>query len=144
MASNWVIVADSTVARVYEEREGGVLHLIGEYRNPTAHAHPRDLGSDHPGRRVDGFGHRHALGAERDDEKKHSLDVWVREVAQKLDSSHSAGRFTALTLVVPPRVLGVMRDALSPACQACVKRVVQKDLIHSTNAELRAQLAWTE
>jgi protein required for attachment to host cells len=141
MTRDWVIVADSTVARIYEQRGGGELRSVREFRNPAAHAHPRDLGSDRPGRRVDSFGHRHALGSERDDATKHALAEWVGEIAQELDRARSAGGFATLTLVVPPRLLGALRAALSPACQACVTRIVRKDLVHSTEAELQAHLA---
>jgi protein required for attachment to host cells len=144
MTSNWVVVADNAVARIYEQHDGAELRTIREFSNEAAHARTRELGSDRPGRRVDSFGHRHALGSERDDPKKRALSAEMREVARYLDQAHSDGRFAELTLVAAPRVLGVLRDALSPACRAVVRRVVIKDLIHSTHAELQAHLTTPE
>jgi protein required for attachment to host cells len=141
MTSSWVVVADNAVARIYEQQDGGELRLVAEFSNPTAHARTRELGCDRPGRRVDGFGHRHALGSERDDPKRHALSARMREIGRYVDDAHSGGRFAALTLVAGPRVLGVLRDALSPACRDAVTRVVRKDLVHCTDTVLRAHLA---
>jgi protein required for attachment to host cells len=141
MNSSWVIVADNAVARIYEQQDGAELRPIAEFSNEAAHARTRELGTDRPGRRIDSFGHRHALGSERDDPKKHALSARMREIGLYIDDAHSRGRFADLTLVAAPRVLGVLRDALSPACRAAVTRVVRKDLVHSTDAELRAHLA---
>ena len=141
MTSGWVIVADNAVARIYEQQEGGELRSIAEFSNPAAHARLHDLGSDRPGRRVDSFGHRHSLGSERGDPKKRAVSALAQEIGQYVNDAHAAGRFAGLTLVAAPRLLGLLRDALSPACRACVTRTVRKDLVHSTEAELRAHLA---
>jgi protein required for attachment to host cells len=141
MTSSWVIVADNAVVRIYEQQEDGELRSIAEFSNPVAHARSRELGSDRPGRRVDAFGHRHALGSERGDPKKRALSAQARDIGRYVNDAHAAGRFAGLTLVAAPRLLGLLRDALSPACRACVTRVVRKDLVHSTEAELRAHLA---
>jgi protein required for attachment to host cells len=140
MTASWVIVADNAIARIYEQHDGGELRSIAEFSNQTAHLPRRELGSDRPGRRVDSFGHRHALGSERDDPKKRALHAGMREIARYVDDAHSAGRFAGLTLVAAPRVLGVLRDALSPPCRSAVTREVVKDLVHSTDADLQAHL----
>jgi protein required for attachment to host cells len=134
-----MVLADETQARFYEVA-GENIRRLEPLDNPKAHRAVRDLESDRPGRRVDSFGHRHALGGE-EDAKRHATAVFAREIADRLAAARVSGHLGALTLVMSSRMLGLLRDALDAESSELVRKVVRKNLMHLDEGELRAGLA---
>jgi protein required for attachment to host cells len=134
---HWVVLADHAHARIYEVSGDIPLHRIAHLENPDARKAARDLGSDRPGRRSDALGNRHALGAD-EDPKEHSRNDFAREVAAYLNAARRQGRFDSLVLAMPPRALGLVRQALDVDSARLVEREIHKDLMHHTEEQLEA------
>lgn len=139
MAKQWIVVADHARARIYEAAGEGKLKAVASFENQGAHGHARDLASDRPGRRGDSFGHRHALGSE-EDPKRHAAAQFAHEIGQYLDAARRGAKFEALTLAMPPHFLGLLRKSLDAECARRVERTLKSDLMHLSEAELRAHL----
>jgi protein required for attachment to host cells len=139
VSRHWVVVADHAQARIYEGSAGMALRELTRLDNAQAHQRAQDLGSDRPGRRIDSFGHRHALGGEEDPKRRAAAD-FAKSLADHLAAARRTEGFDALTLVMPPHFLGLLRKSLSADCARRVERVVRKDLMHCSPAQLRTEL----
>ena len=139
MSRQWLVVADEVRARIYAMAPGSELELIETLENVAALEHARDLRSDRPGSRTDSFGHRHAL---RDEENARHLAAasFAQEIAAYLATARRAREVDALTLIMPARFLGQLRNALDPECMELVRLIVRKDSLHGNDRDLRADL----
>ncbi|HEY9219231.1 MAG TPA: host attachment protein [Phenylobacterium sp.] len=135
----WVVAADGSRARVFEERlRHGPLHEI-EHLSLHIREEDRPHGGRHgatvhdrsgPGRHS-GFDAPPAEEAER---------RFLRRVAQQLDQAAQEGAFERLVLMAPPRALGVLRQALSANCRRRVHLSEPHDRVQETAEGLRARL----
>lgn len=144
-----VAVADQGEARLYLLYSAASLRLIGEYSNPAAHLHDRDLASDRPGRvynsasatpgRRGAMAH-HATGGERTP-RRQLATAFARRIAGEIAAVAKTTPFDRLILVAEPRFLGTLRRVLPAALRAKVTVQVAKDLMHLPTAQLRARVA---
>jgi protein required for attachment to host cells len=143
-----VVVADQGEARLYLRLSAASLRLIGQYENPAAHLHDRDLASDRPGRVYRtargspdrrGATARHAAGGERTP-RRQLATVFARRIAAGIRAAAKGAPFDRLILVAEPRFLGTLRRALPAALRAKATVQIAKDLMHLPAAELRARV----
>lgn len=139
--TTWAAVADGGKALVLVNEgtdKAPLLYVVSkdELENPRTAAQ----GTDRPGRRPDsGPGQRsameptdwHALGEAR----------FLRDFAGRLHAAAGAGRFERLILVAPPKVLGELRAALSPAVASLVAAEIPSDLTGHPVSEIEMHLA---
>ena len=146
-----IVVADQAEARFYDaEPPDPALHLAGRLTDPLAHQHDRQIGSDRPGRVFDhapaagtrrGAVAHHATGGEGDRRpRRHEAMMFARRIAQDLALAQRQGRFERIVIVAEPGFLGLIRQALPPGLGASVAAEVPKDLVHQTEAVVRAHL----
>jgi protein required for attachment to host cells len=106
----------------------------------TAHLRSRDIGTDRPGRSFEsGTSAHHAVGQRHD---LHTMEKqkFARLVAEQLDAASARGDFDELVLAAPPRALRELREALDAATVAKLVGTLEKDLVKTTNHELRLHL----
>jgi protein required for attachment to host cells len=135
----WVVTADGSRARVFEERRRhGPLHemegwsfRIGEEDRPH--------GSGHGGTVHDRTGHgRHsAHDASPVDEAERRF---LHRLAERLDRAAQEGAFERLVLMAPPRALGILREALGPSCRRRVHLTEPHERIDEPGEEIRRRL----
>ena len=140
--TTWVLVADGALARVYEQDASQHLVLLHEFSSAESHQHTHDLVSDRPGRSFDsqGTGGRHAMES-RSDPQAVAKEAFVKFVAGRVNAAALEGKFDALILCAPPRVLGELRQFLDDHAQKLVKTELGKDLMKIPTDELPAHLA---
>jgi protein required for attachment to host cells len=138
----WVLVADSGEARVFSAPSlRGPLELVETFSHAASRAHPRDLGSDVPGRVHDRFGAaRHSLDPAQQikSEERHRF---ARELAASLSEAQRTRRFAELVVVAPPTFLGVLRECLPKSVAAAVVKEVPKDLVAHVADDILKHLA---
>ncbi len=113
MTERWVVVADSSRARIFK-----VLKTDGELKETETLVHPeargrdQDLTSDLPGRSFDSSGQgRHAMESESGP-KHQELLRFCKAVGDRLNHAHKSGELGALYIIAPPEVLGLLREQL--------------------------------
>lgn len=74
------------------------------------------------------------------DAHNHELEIFAREIADKLEQARQEGRYDKVILVAPPAFLGTLRQALSGQVEKLVARSLDKNLVSATPEEIRAQL----
>jgi protein required for attachment to host cells len=145
-----VVVADAAVARFYDmDRHDSPMHETVTMQDPLAHLHDREFTSDRPGRMTAhgsadrskrGAVAHHGLGSEADSPRVHEMRAFVHRIAQELEKSLQEKKFDRMVLMAGPRVLGMLRDALSPAARLSVAAEINNDLIHLGVEAVRAHL----
>jgi protein required for attachment to host cells len=126
---HWVVVCDGRKALVFENTgDEKFLNL----RAKEVHDHPdaptREQGVSPPGRSFQSIGPRRSAVAQTDwhDEAERGF---LKKLAERLDSALEAGETEAITVVAPPRALGMIRPIYSPALRHAIVREVAKDLV---------------
>ncbi len=131
MSGTWIIVADSSRARIFKPiRQGQALEQVVEFLHPAARAHKRDLTTDRPGRTFDSEGPgRHAM-SEHVSPKQHEAWKLCKELANHIETARAQGKFDHLVLVAGPAFLGALRKTLSDHTSRLIVNAQDKNLAH--------------
>lgn len=141
MADIWVVVADSSKARILAAKKAnGTLAEIRCMEHPEGRMHAQELTSDLPGRAFDSGGQgRHAMSNEVDP-KKHELIRFAKEISQALEAGLAEKNFSKLYLLAPPAILGQLRSEFSPSLARTVAGESGKNMVNHRVEEIRRQL----
>ena len=141
MADVWILVTDSSEARIYSARNlRSELELVDTLTHEASRLHARDLGSDVPGRVHDRFGPgRHSL--DQGQQLKHTeKQRFAREIAARLAEAQQQRKFDRLVVMAGPEFLGILRDCLDKSVAETVIAEVSKDLVAHDVAAIRTHL----
>ena len=138
---DWVVVADGARALILEnvgDRIFPDLRTKENYRQPDPKS--RELGTDKPGRAFSSVGSvRSAMEeADRHDQEEQRF---LAQLATRLDKAILAGETKSLTVVAPPRALGVLRKAYSSHVRQALKGEIEKDYVKMPVDEIARHLA---
>src|SRR5262245_4730716 len=109
--TTWIVVADSSRARLFEETvRGAPLSEIVDFANTEGRAKNRDLTSDAQGR----YSSKGELGKTHSDAAdiaavEHATDLFAKQIADYLESARARNRFSTLLIMAPPKFLGKLR-----------------------------------
>ena len=140
MSKQWIVVADASQARVLEVR-GSELVVLREFDNPAGRARNQDLVSEESGRmNKSGRRIRSAMDPATSPHDQQAI-LFAHRLAKLLDSGATEGGYDRLMLVAPPHLLGLLREAISPAVQHRVCGELSKDFAHADLESLKKLLA---
>jgi protein required for attachment to host cells len=132
MDTTWVVVADSSRARILEipprSRE---IHEIEDFVNPSGRAQSRELVTDAAGRsnlRASGAGNPMHGVFPSGDPVQHETELFAKRLCEVLDQARMQHRYEELYLVAAPKFLGLLRNNLSKEASKLVTREIDKDL----------------
>ncbi|MCK6503186.1 host attachment protein [Myxococcota bacterium] len=143
--ATWIVLADSSRARIFRTdaalTEGPVV--IDELVHPASRLRGRELESDRPSR---SFAERGAHPSDLGESGAHAhqSELFAMELADHLDAARKDGRYEGIVLAAPPRFLGALRKAMSPATLDLVHQAIDKELTqlpeHAVLAALRQRI----
>ena len=142
MSQTWVVVADSSRARVFTvQTPRGPLQELESLVHPEGRLHEQDLTTDLPGRAFDssGDGGRHAMG-QSVAPKEHEIQKFAKHVSERLEAARIEGKYDKLILVAAPKFLGQLRQNLSASAAALVFQEIAKNLSQHDAADIRRHL----
>ena len=141
MKNTWVLVADSSRARIFLAANArGSLREIETLTHPASRLHEQQLTSDLPGRTFDSFGQgRHAKDLQVDP-KQHEALIFVKQISDRLDKAREEGELDQLIIIAAPALLGMMRKQLSPTTAALVTLEMDKNITLLNAKEIRQHL----
>ena len=141
MRETWLVVADSTRARIFAAAGGwDTLQERADWVHPLGRASERDLTSDLPGRTFDSHGQgRHAMEP-RTGVKEHEAEVFAKELAAEVEAARTRNEMGRLVLIAAPTFLGLLKSELGEAAQRLVVASIHKDLVKSSLEEIREHL----
>ena len=142
MAKTWVVVADSSRARIFAtDSNTAPLVEIETLTHPESRAHEQRLTSDLPGR-GQGTGSaqsRHGMDSETSP-KKHEANSFAKEIASHLERGINDHRYDQLIITSAPALLGSLRSQLSNAVSKTVIFELDKNLTQQTPEVIRSHL----
>ena len=138
MKSTWIVVADSSRARLFSAASAsGALVEVEDLIHSASRLHKVDLSSDRPGRSFDSNGEgRHAMESPQNQE----AILFAKEISTCLKAHHDKGAFSKLVLVAAPEFLGHLRTLVDKNLMATVALEVDKNLVQHDPAEIRESL----
>jgi len=141
MAKIWVVVADSSRARILTVKKPEmVLSEITLLEHPEGRLHEQELTSDLPGRAFDSGGQgRHVMGTPVDPKKQEAIK-FAKLVADHLEAGRVNGSFSRLYVIAAPAFLGQLRDHLSTSLKQIVQGTIDKNLVAQDEKVIREQL----
>ncbi len=125
MSVKWIVVADSTRARIFQTGEHVQdLTEVEDFFNPAARMEEHELRNAAKGHFFGNAEGSPGHSAEpRTTSLEHSADVFSKTIADYLQLAHQQNRFGRLALVADPDFLGHLRSQL-----ATLKQVVSEEL----------------
>jgi protein required for attachment to host cells len=125
----WVVVCDGAKALVLENAGDALApnlktREVYEQNNPPTH----DQGTDAPGRSHNSLGAGRSAVSQTDWHDR-AEQAFLTGLAKTLDAEISAGLVKSIVMVAPPRALGFLRQAYSPALSAAIRIEIDKDLV---------------
>jgi protein required for attachment to host cells len=138
----WVLVADAHQARIFAVADAGLPPKLVH----TIRATPEGLASDQRGDLPDvaelpkrASSHHGALRStgKPADEAEHRF---ARELVHKLERGLAENAFRHLVLVTPPKLLGILREALTRGLADRLRASEHKDYEHLTDRELEERV----
>ena len=114
MPKIWVLVADTTRARVFSANKTlGPIQEVDTLVHVESRLHEQELTSDpRPGRNLGGNGNSHSMGHETDPKKQEGIR-FAKQICDYLNSAHAERRFERLYIMAAPTFLGELRHNLS-------------------------------
>jgi protein required for attachment to host cells len=142
MKKTWVVVADSSRAKIYQmDGARGPLEEVEALVHPEARVHDQQLTSDLPGRAFDssGMGGRHAMEPPTTPKEIEAM-VFAREVCSRVKAARVNGEAENFIIAAAPSFLGLIRNTLDAATKARVTVEIDKNLVRMKPEEIRSHL----
>ncbi|MEJ1298199.1 MAG: host attachment protein [Candidatus Sedimenticola sp. (ex Thyasira tokunagai)] len=140
MSLAWVVVADSSQARIFSvDKPTSSLEEIHTLNHPEGRLHQGDLVSDRPGRDRNAGTGSHDMGHEAD-AKNEAAVRFAAQVDETLECGRTNGRFNRLYVVASPSFLGMLRKQQSSSLQKMVTGEISKNLASHDISDIRKNL----
>lgn len=136
----WLVVANSSLARVFKMENRHSLVEIAVLEHPESRLKNLDIVSDKPGRDFESAGvsrHGYEYGVTP---KQHEFAVFAKELAEFLETARNNGEFEHLYIAAGPVLLGLLRQSLHPSTIKLINGETDKDITHLKPNEILAHL----
>jgi len=137
---DWIVICDGKKALILEN--------VGDYMYPNlktreVHQHndpaTRELGSDAPGRTYQSVGTARSA-VEQTDLHAQSERDFLHGLMVHLDKAVMSGSIKHITLVAPPRPLGVIRQSCPPSLRRAIQTEIHGDYVRLPIYEIEQRL----
>lgn len=140
---DWVVVCDGRKALILrnagDEKYPNLKTLeVHEHDDPPTH----ELGTERPGRvhSAAATGQAARSAVEQTDWHDEAERAFLKDLAKRLDAAVMSGKTNALYIVAPPRALGVLRQAYSPAVRGKLRGEIDHDYVKLPISEIERRL----
>lgn len=147
MKSFWILVADSSRARIFTaDTPSSPLEELEDIAHTEGRLHDREITSDLSGRmrysggtgsRDNVEGHNYSPSS---DPKKHEISNFAHFIAQHLEEARSENKFEQLVVIAEPKFLGMLRNNFSEQVKKMVCLELDKSITTHSAADIRAHL----
>jgi protein required for attachment to host cells len=141
MAITWILVANASLARLYEHlgpNKG--LKLVKEMIHPESRLKNADLVTDRPGSMASA-GNGQGAKQPQTQPKEHEAKVFAQELAHQLYDGRTRNAFGRAIVFAPPAFMGMLNAVIDhPTAQLITDRF-EKDYTKSPEPQLKERLA---
>jgi protein required for attachment to host cells len=136
----WVVVANSSQARIFRAENNQLLQEIEILEHPESREKESELVTSRPGRSFDRVGTgRHAIEPKTSPKLQEFVN-FARFLSNHLEEARLQGKFGRLYLAAGPSFLGLLRQSIEPSILQLIAEEVDKDITHLNEAEIREYL----
>ena len=140
MSTTWVLVADSSRARIFTAKTStSSLQEIETLAHPEGRMHEQDISSDLPGKDHGNGSGGHAYQDENTPKEQEVIN-FAKRIAGHLNDAHNANKFHRLAIVAAPAFLGELRNQLSAQVNKLVCFDLNKNITLQSAEEIRKHL----
>lgn len=140
MSVTWIVVANSSTARVYANagpKKG--LQLVKEFDHPASREKASELVTDRPGHNKSS-GNGHGAFVPGMDPKQVEAEHFAIEIARHLEEAYKTNQFSRLILTAAPHFLGLLRGRMHNGVRSAISETVEKDYSKASDKELAGYL----
>ena len=140
MKSTWILVADSSRARIFVADTPSTIQEIEDFTHAEGRLHEQDMTSDLPGKGagVAGAG-KHAYQDQIGPKEQEAIN-FAKSIANHLDKAHNANKFERLMIIADPSFLGKLRKQLSDQSQNAICFDLDKNITMHSVDDIRKHL----
>lgn len=143
MSKTWVVVAESSRAKIYElDKKNAPLKELQGFAHTASRSHEHNLTSDVPGRVNNSTHGSHKL-SNHSSPKAHESVEFARIIGGHLDEARNRGEFDKLIIMSPPGFLGHLRKELSNETSKHIVSEIDKNLVRHHTSEIQAHLPFS-
>lgn len=140
MAGIWVLVAESSRAKIYEAYSSqGELREVDDLVHSESRLHEHNVTSDLPGRTAGQNASQHAL-EEPTSYKEHEAELFAKTIDGKLNAARVSGKFDKLIIAAAPHFLGLLRKNMNANTAKLISAEINKNLVDFDVSEIRGHL----
>lgn len=137
----WIIIANSSVARIFKAESNSSLHEIETLCHPESRLKGTELTSDKAGRCIERGSVGRTCTEPHINPKQNEFEHFAEQVAKYLEHAHSQNKFKALYIGASPHFLGLLRQHLKDPVTQTVAAEIHKDWTSLTESELKEHLS---
>jgi len=138
MSKTWIVVAESSRAKIYEveqEKSKKSLKELMGFTHSVSRSHKQQLSGSQQKES------RHSLlTSSLDTHKGHERVEFARSIGEHLNAARNKGQFNKLILMSPPKFLGDLRKNLGSETNKFVVSEVDKNLVRHTLKDIQAHI----
>ena len=138
MSKTWVVVAESSRAKIYEVEKNESKQFLKELKGFT-HSISRNHNNQLSGNQQKESRHSQLIGT-LDTHKEHERSEFARTLGQHLNSARNKGQFKKLILMSPPKFLGDLRKNLGHETNKHVVSEIDKNLVRHNVKDIQAHM----
>jgi protein required for attachment to host cells len=144
MSKTWILVAESSRAKIFEQEAArGDLREMQAFDHAASRLNDSDLVSAPPGRTYDSNGMgRHAMEPDTDP-KVNETHIFARILAQHLDKTLDKNHVKKLVVIAPPEFLGILRDSFSAHVSKMIAAEINKNLVKESAESILGHLPFS-
>ena len=140
MKSTWILVADSSRARIFVVVTSSTIQEIEDFAHVEGRMHEQDMTSDLPGKDAGVAGTGGHAYQNQIDPKEQEVINFAKSVANHLGEEHNLNKFERLMIISDPSFLGELRKQLSGQSRKTVCFELDKNITDHSVDDIRKHL----
>ncbi|MCW9012849.1 MAG: host attachment protein [Gammaproteobacteria bacterium] len=139
MPKTWVVVAESSRAKIFElDKKNSPLKELQGLAHTCSRIHEKKLTSTLSG----WVPEKHKLTS-RTSIKQHESQVFARTIGKHLDNAYNRGKFSKLIIMSSPGFLGQLRKQIGTQIHKQIITAIDKNLVRHNTTDIQAHLPYS-
>ncbi|GAB4225597.1 MAG: host attachment protein [Chlamydiales bacterium] len=134
---SWIIVANSSRARIFKTSKESSLEEIETLVHPASRLKAHELVESSQGRSFDSFGEGRHKMEPKSDPKKVECELFAKTIVERLEEGRNQKAYDRFYLASSPSMLGYIRQEMSGSIMNLLAGEVDKDITNMSLTEIR-------
>lgn len=140
MRKVWIVVANSSIARIFRAESVNSLVEQQTFIHEESHLVDKELIAEKPGRSGDHFGLARGAYQEQTPQQVKERSHFATQISKFLEKQYFDGEMERVYLIARAPFLGFLRQSLHPNVSKLIYSEIEKDLTHLRPEKMREYL----